>query len=88
MARCAMLLNYGEALDLYGETESALDQLARTLFWLRWWCSTLSDPDPLTSSRARAWCAAIMTNSDDPGPPAVRQAIAEILTTFVTDGHA
>jgi hypothetical protein len=29
-----------------------------------------------------------MTNSDDPGPPAVHQAIAEILTTFVTDGHA
>jgi hypothetical protein len=92
LARCAILMAAGGATDVYGLSDTALNETVAALSGLAWWAGTLGDSDPVASAQARTWCVAILTRAgieaSDPGDLAARHAIAEILTTVSIGGHA
>jgi hypothetical protein len=92
LARCAILIAAGEAIDVRATSEDALDDVGMTLSGLSWWAVRLGDPDPAAGASAAAWCSTILSQSGldrtDPTVATHAEAIAEILTTIGVGGRA
>lgn len=92
LARCAILMAVGEAIDVYALSEDALKEVVTTLSGLSWWAAALGNPEPDARASATVLCGTTLSRHDiDRNDPAVAvslAAIAEILTTIGVGGHA